>query len=246
MLDHIFLSVSNTDRSIAFYNLDMIISVGYRVNSRVGTQFRMWATQRLTQFVTKGFVLNEEKLSQGGSEFDELLAKVRQIRTSEKNFYDKVRDLFATSTDYDSSSIEAREFFSTVQNKLHYAIHGYTAAEIILNRVDANHPTMGLTNWSGQNITKQEACVAKNYLIANELKRLELLVEQFLSYAELKVLENQPMTMAGWCSKVDDFLRFNDKAVLTHAGTVSNKDMQRQIVETTKQFNLRTLKSLKP
>jgi hypothetical protein len=182
-----------------YYSLDMVISVGYRVNSHRGTQFRVWATDKLRQYIMKGFVLDDARLSgEQTNYFDELLERVRRIRTSEKNFYDKVRDIFATSIDYDSRTPSAGEFYATVQNKFHYAITGKTAAELIAGRVDSSKPHMGLTSWKGAIITTADARVAKNYLEELELKRLELLVEQFLSFAELRSLERTPMYMTDW------------------------------------------------
>ena len=217
-------------RQVAHYSLDMIISVGYRVNSHRGTQFRIWASERLKEYLVKGFTMNDTRLAHGPSNyFDELVARVRAIRTSEKNFYLKVRDIFATSIDYDSNTDLAKTFYSTVQNKFHYAIHGQTSAELITSRIDAGKPNLGLTNWSGKIVTAQEAKIAKNYLEALELKRLELLVEQFLSFAELRSVEKKPMYMVDWNKKLDDFLRLNDKEILQNAGSVSHKDMEEKV-----------------
>lgn len=181
-------------RNIDFYNLDVIISIGYRVKSHRGTQFRIWATQRLKDYIVKGFAMDDRRLAGGATNyFDELIERVRRIRTSERNFYEKVRDIFATSIDYDSKTDYARQFYATVQNKFHYAIHGRTAAELIAERVDSAKPFMGMTSWSGKIITRKDAEIAKNYLEELELKRLELLVEQFLSFAELRTIEKKPM-----------------------------------------------------
>lgn len=217
-------------RDVEYYNLDVIISVGYRVKSHRGTQFRIWATGTLRQYLVKGFVLNDARLE--GSErnyFDELVERVRRIRTSEQQFYRKVLDIFATSIDYDPQAAQAQEFFATVQNKFHYAIHGRTAAELITERVNSQSPGMGLTNWSGQVVTAKEARIAKNYLQELELKRLNLLVEQFLAYAELQAVEQRPMYMQQWVHKLDDFLRFNEKAVLQGKGKVSRQDMEAKV-----------------
>lgn len=217
-------------RTIDFYNLDVIISVGYRVKSHRGTQFRIWATQRLKEYIVKGFVMDDRRLAGGATNyFDELIERVRRIRTSERNFYEKVRDIFATSIDYDPQTDYARQFYATVQNKFHYAIHGRTAAELIAERVDSTKPFMGMTNWSGKIITRKEAEIAKNYLEELELKRLELLVEQFLSFAELRVVEKKPMYMADWVKKLDEFLILNEKEILTHAGKVSHKEMEAKV-----------------
>ncbi|MBE2198616.1 MAG: virulence RhuM family protein [Anaerolinea sp.] len=217
-------------RDVEYYNLDVIISVGYRVKSHRGTQFRIWATGTLRQYLVKGFVLNDARLE--GSErnyFDELVERVRRIRTSEQQFYRKALDIFATSIDYDPRAAQAQEFFATVQNKFHYAIHGRTAAELITERVNSQSPGMGLTNWSGQVVTAKEARIAKNYLQELELKRLNLLVEQFLAYAELQAVEQRPMYMQQWVHKLDDFLRFNEKAVLQGKGKVSRQDMEAKV-----------------
>jgi len=217
-------------RDVDFYNLDVIISVGYRVKSHRGTQFRIWATQRLREYIVKGFVMDDQRLAGGVTNyFDELVERVRRIRTSERNFYEKVRDIFATSIDYDSRTDYARQFYATVQNKFHYAIHGHTAAELIAKRVDSSKKYMGLTNWSGKIITSKDAKIAKNYLEELELKRLELLVEQFLSFAELRSLEQKPMYMRDWLKKLDEFLVLNEKEILKHAGKVSHKEMEAKV-----------------
>jgi hypothetical protein len=221
-----------------FYNLDMIISVGYRVNSHRGTQFRIWATQQLREYIVKGFVMNDARLADGRTNyFDELLERVRRIRTSERNFYEKVTDIFATSIDYDPKTDYAKKFYATVQNKFHYAIHGHTAAELITKRIDSNKLNMGLTNWKGEIITGQDAKIAKNYLEELELKRLELLVEQFLSFAELRSVEKVPMYMATWIKKLDEFLVLNEKQILRDAGTVSHKDMEKKVRDELKKYN---------
>ncbi len=207
-----------------FYNLDMIISVGYRVNSHRGIQFRIWATKALREYMVKGFVIDDDRLSGSKSNyFEELHERVRKIRTSEANFYDKAKGIFATSIDYDSKADISVKFFQTLQNKFHYAITGQTAAELIVNRVSAAKPKMGLVHTKGKNATHQEAKIAKNYYEELELKRLELLVDQFLSYAELQSVEQHPMYMKDWVKRLDDFIRFNDKKVLTNAGTVSHQ-----------------------
>ncbi|MDZ7344739.1 MAG: virulence RhuM family protein [candidate division KSB1 bacterium] len=225
-------------RTIDFYNLDVIISVGYRVKSHRGTQFRIWATQRLKEYIVKGFVMDDRRLAGGATNyFDELIERVRRIRTSERNFYEKVRDIFATSIDYDPQTDYARQFYATVQNKFHYAIHGRTAAELIAERVDSAKPFMGMTNWSGKIITRKEAEIAKNYLEELELKRLELLVEQFLSFAELRVVEKKPLYMADWVKKLDELLILNEKEILTHAGKVSHKEMEAKVREELEKYH---------
>lgn len=213
-----------------FYNLDVIISVGYRVKSSQGTQFRIWATQRLKEYLVKGFTMNDAQLAKGNTDyFEELVRRVRAIRASEKHFYQKVKDIFATSIDYDGHSEHAEQFYKIVQNKFHYAIHGHTAAELIVKRIDSTKPNMGLTNWTGKVINTQDAQIAKNYLEALELKRLELLVEQFLSFAELRSVERKPMYMTDWIKKLDEFLVLNEKEILQNAGTVSHKVMEKKV-----------------
>jgi len=222
----------------SFYNLDTIISVGYRVKSHRGTQFRIWATQRLKEYIVKGFVIDDKRLAGGATNyFDELVQRVRRIRTSEKNFYEKVRDIFTTSIDYDPKTDYARQFYATVQNKFHYAIHGHTAAELIAERVDSAKPFMGMTNWSGNIVTRKDAEVAKNYLEELELKRLELLVEQFLSFAELRTIEKKPMYMTDWVKKLDEFLILNEKEILTHTGKISHKEMEIKVREELEKYN---------
>ncbi|MEM6282327.1 MAG: virulence RhuM family protein, partial [Chloroflexota bacterium] len=217
-------------RDIEYYNLDIIISVGYRVNSKRGTQFRIWATRTLREYIVKGFVVDDDRLARGGSNyFEELNERVRRIRTSEYNLYKKVRSVFATSIDHDNSSEDATTFYATVQNKFHYAIHGNTAAELITQRISSEKQNMGLTTWSGEIVTKKDAIVAKNYLTELEMKRLGLLVEQFLSFAELQAIEQRPMYMKDWVRKLDGFIRLNEKKVLTTAGTVSRKAMENTV-----------------
>lgn len=222
----------------SFYNLDMIISVGYRVNSHRGVQFRIWATQTLREYIVKGFVLDDDRLSgKRGNYFDELLERVRHIRTSEANFYDKVKAVFSTSIDYQQGADIAGKFYATVQNKFHFAITGLTAAELIVSRANAFKRDMGLVHKRGDQITRREAEVAKNYLQELELKRLELLVEQFLSFAELQSIEQRPMYMADWQRKLDDFIRLNDKPILDHAGKVSHEAMRAHVKEELEKYH---------
>lgn len=217
-------------RNVAHYNLDMIVSVGYRVNSKRGTQFRIWATQKLTEYIKKGFVMNDDRLTYGDSRyFSELEERIRRIRTSEYHFYRKVSDVFTTSYDYDRNSEQARIFFATVQNKFHYAIHGHTAAELILERVGSEKINMGLTNWRHDTMTLRDAFIAKNYLTVRELKRLNLLVDQFLSYAQLQAMEQTVMLMDDWVKKLDDFIEFNEKRLLEDAGSVSRREMESKV-----------------
>ena len=224
------MHIADSDKPVQLYSLDVILSVGYRVNSHRGVQFRIWATKTLREYVVKGFAIDDARLSgQQGNYFDELLERVRRIRTSEQNFYMKVRAVFATSIDYATDSKAANTFFATVQNKFHYAITGFTAAELITTRVSSKKPNMGLVHKKGPQITREEAEVAKNYLEELEIKRLELLVEQFLSFAELQSVEKRPMYMADWTRKLDDFIRLNDKQVLTTSGSVSREAMQEAV-----------------
>ena len=210
---------------VEHYNLDAIISVGYRVNSIRGTQFRIWATQRLREYIIKGFALDDERLKEagGGFYFDELLARIRDIRSSEKVFWRKVLDIYALSIDYDPNTDNSREFFAVVQNKMHWAAHGHTAAEIIDERADAAKPNMGLTAWSGEKSRMADVSVAKNYLGEKELDILNRIVTMYLEFAELQALNRKPMYMRDWIAKLDDFLKLSDREILTHAGTVSHK-----------------------
>lgn len=211
--------------NVAHYNLDVIISVGYRVKSLRGTQFRIWATQRLREYIIKGFTMDDERLKAagGGDYFDELLTRIRDIRSSERVFWRKVLDIYATSIDYDPNENASKRFFQTVQNKMHWAIAGQTAAEIIHARVDADKPNMGLTNWDGAKLLKGDASFAKNYLNEEELMALNLIVSAYLDFAELQAITRKVMTMANWISKLDDFIRISDREILTHAGTVSHE-----------------------
>lgn len=209
-----------------FYNLDVIISVGYRVKSQRGTQFRIWATARLRDYIIKGFALDDERLKQGGERaryFEELLQRVRDIRSSERNFYQKVTDIYATSIDYRRDDKLTQEFFATVQNKMHYAVHGRTAAEIINERVDSRKPLMGLTNFKGKYITVGDVKIAKNYLSEKELEQLNLIVSFYLDFAELQAANERAMRMAEWVSKLDEFLKLSERKLLAHAGKVSGE-----------------------
>ncbi len=207
-----------------FYNLDMIISVGYRVNSLRGTQFRIWATQRLREYIVKGFTMDDERLKQagGGNYFDELLARIRDIRSSEKVFWRKVLDIYATSIDYTPDAEISKEFFRVIQNKMHWAAHGHTAAEIIEKRADSGLPNMGLTSWTGAKPRKDDVTVAKNYLSEKELTLLNRIVTAYLEFAEIQALEHMPMYMKDWIAKLDDFLKLSGRQLLTHAGKISH------------------------
>lgn len=209
---------------VEYYNLDAIISVGYRVNSIRGTQFRIWATQRLREYIVKGFTLDDDRLKQpgGGNYFDELLARIRDIRSSEKIFWRKVLDIYATSIDYTPDAEVSKQFFTAVQNKMHWAAHGQTAAEIIYNRADAAKPNMGMTAWSGGKPKKADAEIAKNYLDEKELDVLNRIVSMYLDFAELQALNRKPMYMRDWIDKLDDFLDLSGRDILTHAGKISH------------------------
>jgi hypothetical protein len=213
-------------RGVEYFNLDVIISVGYRVKSHRGTQFRIWATQRLREYLIKGFTLDDERLKQagGGNYFDELLARIRDIRSSEKVFWRKVLDIYATSIDYDPNAEVSQRFFSTVQNKMHWAAHGHTAAEIVHQRADASLPHMGLTSWAGARPRQEDAEIAKNYLTAEELDTLNRIVTAYLEFAELQALNRKPMYMGGWVAKMDEFLRLSGRELLAHAGGISHEE----------------------
>lgn len=220
--------IGNSDFSTKptnYYNLDVIISVGYRVKSHQGTKFRQWATARLREYLVKGFTLNDELLKQagGGNYFDELLSRIRDIRSSEKVFWRKVLDIYATSIDYDPQLAISIEFFQTVQNKMHWAAHGHTAAEVIYSRIDAHKPNLGLTNFKGDKPTKQETEVAKNYLTERELNVLNRMVTAYLELAELQALNRKPMYMKDWIERLDDFLKMTGNDILRHAGTISHE-----------------------
>lgn len=216
-------------RQLEFYNLDVIISIGYRIKSAVATRFRIWATQQLREYIVKGFVLDDERLKNPDQPFDyfeELTRRIQDIRTSERRFYQKITDIYATSIDYDPTQEISIGFFKTVQNKVHWAITGQTAAEIVHNRVDATKPNLGLTNWRGTVVRKQDVTIAKNYLSEQELAALNNLVEQYLVFAEGQAMRRVPMQMADWVTKLDGFLSLNDRDILTHAGRISHEMAQ--------------------
>ena len=215
----------DVQRSIKHYSLAMILAVGFRVRSPVGTRFRRWATEVLAEFAVKGFAMDDRRLKAAGGDdyFDELLARIRDIRSSERVFWRKVLDIYATSIDYDPRAEESARFFQTVQNKMHWAAHGHTAAEVIHARADADAPNMGLTTWSGPTIRKADVEVAKNYLAAEEIEALNRIVTAYLEFAELRARSRRAMTMEAWINKLDDFLRLSDRDVLTHAGRISAK-----------------------
>jgi hypothetical protein len=211
---------------VAHYNLDMVLALGFRVRSPVAVRFRQWAADKLTEYITKGFVLDDERLKNpkvGNDYFEELTRRIQDIRTSERRFYQKITDIYATSIDYDKNDPLTQAFFATVQNKVHYAIHGQTAAEVIVSRADSNVPNMGLTNWEGARIRKADVAIAKNYLNADELRALNNLVEQYLIFAESQAERRVPMTMRDWITKLEGFLTLNDREILQNAGTVSTE-----------------------
>ena len=208
------------------YNLDLIISVGYRIKSTIATHFRQWATGRLKEYIVKGFALDDERLKQagGGSYFDELLARIRDIRSSEKVFWRKVLDIYATSIDYDPRAEVSRDFFKVIQNKMHWASHGHTAAEIVHQRADSSKPNMGLTGWAGETLRKADIEIAKNYLDEAELNVLNRIVSLYLDFAELQALDRKPMHMKDWIVKLDEFLNLSGRDVLQHAGKVAHEE----------------------
>ena len=223
-------------RNIAHYNLDMIIALGYRVQSQVATRFRRWATQRLHEYIQKGFAMDDERLKQGGNRyFRELLQRIRDIRSSERNFYQQITDIYATSIDYDPRSEMTKMFFATVQNKLHYAVHEHTAAEVIYERVDNEKPFVGMTNFRGNYVTKDDVKIAKNYLSEIELQRLNLLVSGFLDFAEFQALEMNPMTMQNWIEALDGQIIAHKRKLLEGKGTVSH---QQAIEKAEKEFEI--------
>lgn len=236
------------ERNLAFYNLDMIISVGYRVNSHRGVQFRQWATQVLKDYMIKGFVLNDDLLKNAGqgNYFDELLARIRDIRSSEKVFYRKVLEIYALSIDYDPRTAITQQFFKTVQNKMHFAAHGHTAAEVIYDRANAEKDFMGLTTWRGAMPTKHEAEIAKNYLSEDEVDMLNRIVNLYLDFAELQAKSHVPMYMKDWIQKLDDFLKLSGKELLDHAGSVSAEVAKLKANEEYDRFRERTQYQLSP
>jgi hypothetical protein len=227
--DSLITAADGKNYRTKLYRLEMILAVGYRVRSPRGTEFRQWATRNLAEYLEKGFVMNDEWLKNPGGwdYFDELLARIREIRASEKRFYQKVRDLFALSSDYRADDRDAELFFAETQNKLLFAVTGKTAAELVVARADPDAPNMALTNWSGSRVRKQDVIVAKNYLTADEVDTLNRLVVIFLEQAELRVKERKQLTLDYWRQNVDRLLDYNEKAILDHAGTVSHDDMQR-------------------
>ena len=225
-----FLQVQNegsrsVKRNIDHYNLDMIIALGYRVQSEIAVRFRIWATQRLHEYIQRGFTMDDERLKQGGNRyFKELLQRIRDIRSSERNFYQQVTDIYATSIDYDPRADITKKFFATVQNKLHYAVHEHTAAELIYDRVDNEKPYVGMTNFKGDYVTIDDVKIAKNYLSEIELQRLNLLVSQFLDFAELQALEQRTMKMQDWVNELDNQIMLNRRKILEGNGKISHEE----------------------
>jgi len=218
-------------RQISHYNLDIIIAVGYRIKSQVATRFRQWATERLHEFVVKGFTLDDNRLKGNRSRyFRELLQRIRDIRSSERNLYQQVTDIFITSIDYNPDADLTRHFFATVQNKLHYAAHQHTAAELIYDRVDADKPMVGMTNFKGSYITKEDVQIAKNYLTEKELTYLNLLVSQYLDFAEIQALQQEPMSMARWVEKLDELMRLSGRQLLEGKGSVSHEQAKKKAI----------------
>jgi len=232
-------------RMVKYYNLDMIISVGYRIKSHVATRFRQWATQRLREFIVKGFVLDDERLKnpdQPFDYFDELLRRIQDIRTSERRFYQKITDIYTTSVDYDPTTDTSITFFKTVQNKMHWAITGRTAAEIIYERADASKPNMGLTSWRGEKVRKGDVTIAKNYLNEDELRALNNLVEQYLIFAEGQAMRRITMHMKDWIDKLNGFLQLNERNILEHAGKISHEIAKEAAEMRYEKFNMERVK----
>ncbi len=233
------------ERKQQFYNLDAIISVGYRIKSHVATRFRQWATQRLREYIIKGFTMDDERLKEvnniGFDYFDEMLERIRDIRSSEKRFYQKIRDIYKLAADYDPAAEETLEFFSIVQNKLHFAVSGKTAAEIISERADASKPNMGLTSWKGAKVRKGDVAIAKNYLNHEEIEHLNRIVEMYLNYAEDQAKRRRQVFMRDWREKLDAFLQFNEREILTHAGKVTKEVADKLALEQYETFHCNRL-----
>jgi len=228
--------VRDVKRNVIHYNLEMIIAIGYRVQSQIATRFRQWATNRLHEYIQKGFAMDDERLKQGGSRyFRELLQRIRDIRSSERNFYQQVTDIYATATDYDPRTDLTKKFFATVQNKLHFAVHEHTAAEVVYDRVNNEKPFVGMTNFKGEYITKDDVKIAKNYLSELELQRLNLLVSQFLDFAEFQALELNPMTMQDWIDALNNQIVLLKRKILIGSGSVSHRQA---IEKAEKEFEL--------
>lgn len=241
-------AADNKKYQVAYYNLDMIISVGYRVKSHRGVQFRIWATQVLREYLVKGFAMNDDLLKRagGGNYFDELLSRIRDIRSSEKVFYRKILEIYALSIDYDPRTEATMQFFKTVQNKMHFSVHGHTAAEIIYERANAEKDFMGLTSWTGTLPKRTDAEIAKNYLFSDELDTLNRIVSLYLDFAELQAKSHKPMYMKDWIQKLDDFLKLSGKELLSHAGKISAELAKQKADTEYNKFKERTVYSLSP
>lgn len=241
-------AADNKKYQVAYYNLDMIISVGYRVKSHRGVQFRIWATQVLREYLVKGFVMNDDLLKRagGGNYFDELLSRIRDIRSSEKVFYRKILEIYALSIDYDPRTEATMQFFKTVQNKMHFSVHGHTAAEIIYERANAEKDFMGLTSWTGALPKRTDAEIAKNYLSSDELDTLNRIVSLYLDFAELQAKSHKPMYMKDWIQKLDDFLKLSGKELLSHAGKISAELAKQKADTEYDKLKERTTYSLSP
>ncbi|SEL71933.1 virulence RhuM family protein [Paenibacillus sp. OK003] len=230
-------------RKVKHYNLELIVAVGYRVRSHRGTQFRRWATERLNEYLVKGFTMDDERLKDmrnfGKDYFSELLQRIRDIRASEKRFYRKITDIYATSIDYDPNDSLSKDFFAEVQNKLHFAIHGHTAAELIAERASADKDNMGLTSWKGDKVRKSDITVAKNYLTDKELQALNRIVTMYLDYAEDQAERQSPMYMKDWIEKLNSFLKFNEREILTNAGKVSQEVAEKLAASEYEKYNQR-------
>lgn len=241
-------AADNKKYQVAYYNLDMIISVGYRVKSHRGVQFRIWATQVLREYLVKGFAMNDDLLKRagGGNYFDELLSRIRDIRSSEKVFYRKILEIYALSIDYDPRTEATMQFFKTVQNKMHFSVHGHTASEIIYERANAEKDFMGLTSWTGALPKRTDAEIAKNYLSSDELDTLNRIVSLYLDFAELQAKSHKPMYMKDWIQKLDDFLKLSGKELLSHAGKISAELAKQKADTEYDKFKERTTYSLSP
>lgn len=241
-------AADNKKYQVAYYNLDMIISVGYRVKSHRGVQFRIWATQVLREYLVKGFAMNDDLLKRagGGNYFDELLSRIRDIRSSEKVFYRKILEIYALSIDYDPRTETTMRFFKTVQNKMHFSVHGHTAAEIIYERANAEKDFMGLTSWTGALPKRTDAEIAKNYLSSDELDTLNRIVSLYLDFAELQAKSHKPMYMKDWIQKLDDFLKLSGKELLSHAGKISAELAKQKADTEYDKFKERTAYNLSP
>ena len=240
--DYLTTASDGKEYNITFYSLDMILAIGFRVRSKRGTQFRIWANKNLKEYMVKGFLMDDDRLKNPDGRpdyFDELLERIRDIRASEKRFYQKIKDLFALSSDYDADDKSTQMFFAETQNKLHYAVTGQTAAELIVSRANADKPNMNLTSWKGSIVRKQDIYIAKNYLTHDEIDTLNRLVVIFLESAELRAKNRMDITMGFWRENVDKILDFQDKKILTHAGSISKIEMEKQVLEIYKNFDKR-------